>query len=69
MDKRGTCGYRGLVCLEHNHSSLLVHLIYGHRREIQYYKDTHTLVKDFLQREHKHMNKFNNLLHDKTNAK
>ena len=65
MAKQGTCGYHGLVCLEQNHSSLLVHLNYGHRRESQYCKDPHTLVKYLLQREHKHVNKWNNILHDK----
>ena len=33
-------------------------------RESQYCKDPHILVKYLLQREHKHVKKWNNLLHD-----
>ena len=65
MAKRGTRGYHGLVCSEQNHSSLLVHLNNCHKRESQYCKDPHTLEKYLLWREHKHVNKWNNLLHDK----
>ena len=49
MAKRVTRGYHGLACM-------LVHLNNGYRREIQYYKDPHTLLKDLSQREQKHVN-------------
>ena len=62
MAKGGTGGYHSLACSEKNHSSLLVCLNDGHRRENQYYKDPHKLVKDLLQRGHKHVNKWSYLL-------
>ena len=64
MYKRGTCGYHGSDCSEHDNSSLLVQLNDDQRMKIQHCKDTHKLIKDLLQHEHKHVNKWNNLLHD-----
>ena len=64
MAKGGTGGYHGLACSEQNHSSLLVRLNNGHRRKTQFYKDPHTLLKDLLQCDHKHVNKRNYLLPD-----
>ena len=64
VDNQGTRVYHGSACSEQNHSSLLVHLNDGHGRESRYCKDLHTLVNDLLQCEHKHVNKWNNLLHD-----
>ena len=64
VDNQGTRVYHGSACSEQNNSSLLVHLNDGHGRESRYWKDTHILVKDLLQREQKKVNKWNNLLHD-----
>ena len=65
MTKWVTSGYHGFDCSEHNHSSLLVQLDGGHRRESQYFKYPHTLVNDLLHHEHTNLNNWNNLLHDK----
>ena len=64
MAKWGTRVYHASDCSEQNHSIVLVHFNDVHRRERQYFKYPHTLVKDLLQCEHKHVNKWNNLLYD-----
>ena len=64
MDDQETWGFHGSDCSEQNHISLLVHLNDVHRRESQHCKDTHTLVKNLLHRDKKHVNKRNNILHD-----
>ena len=62
---RGTRGYHGSSLSESNHSSVLVYLNKGMKRESNYKKEPLQLVKDLFKRQEIHVNKWNEeIYHD-----
>jgi len=56
---KGTRGRRGSAPSEQNHSSVLVHLNDGEKKENKYCEQPHTLIKDLFIRQRTHVNKWN----------
>jgi hypothetical protein len=62
--KRGTRGKHGSSLAESNHSSVLVFLNDGEKKNNTYCEKPHTLVKDLFQRQKCHINKWNEVLYN-----
>jgi hypothetical protein len=59
---RGSMKKRGSSLLEQNHFSVLRHLNHGDSRKNTYHAEPHTLFHDLIDRQQKHVNKFDQAL-------